>query len=103
MNIICPTCGLPKELCVCENIAREGQQITIRLEKRRFGKMSTIIDGLDEKTINLKDVASKLKTVLACGGTAKYGKVELQGVHLKRAKAELIKLGFKREAIITKG
>lgn len=103
MNIVCPTCGLPNELCVCENIAREGQQITIRLEKRRFGKMSTIIEGLDKKTINLKDVASKLKTALACGGTAKDGKVELQGTHLERAKAELIKLGFKRGAIITKG
>lgn len=103
MNVVCPTCGLPKELCVCENIAREGQQITIKLEKRRFGKMSTIIEGLDEKTINLKDVASKLKSTLACGGTAKDGKIELQGRHLDRAKVELIKLGFKKEAIITKG
>lgn len=103
MNTVCPTCGLPKELCVCENIAREGQQITIRLEKRRFGKMSTIVDGLDEKTINLKDVASKLKSTLACGGTAKGGKIELQGKHLDRVKEELIKIGFKKEAIITKG
>lgn len=103
MNVVCPTCGLPKELCVCENIAREGQQITIKLEKRRFGKMSTIIEGLDEKTINLKDVASKLKSTLACGGTAKKGKIELQGRHLDRVKEELIKLGFKKEAIITKG
>lgn len=103
MSIVCPTCGLPKELCVCENIAREGQQITVKLEKRRFGKVSTIIEGLDEKTINLKDVASKLKTVLACGGTAKEGKIELQGTHLERAVNELVKLGFKKEAIITKG
>ena len=103
MNVVCPTCGLPRELCVCENIAREGQQITIKLEKRRFGKMSTIVEGMDEKTINLKDVASKLKSTLACGGTAKEGKIELQGRHLERVKEELIKIGFKKEAIITKG
>ena len=102
MSLVCATCGLPKELCVCENIAREGQQITIKLEKRRFGKVSTIIEGLDEKTINLKDVASKLKSYLACGGTAKEGKIELQGSHLERTMAELIKLGFKKESIILK-
>jgi translation initiation factor 1 len=102
MSIVCPTCGLPGDLCVCENIAREGQQILIKLEKRRFGKMSTIIEGLDEKTINLKEVASKLKTVLACGGTAKDGKIELQGTHTEKVKEQLIKLGFKKELIITK-
>lgn len=103
MNEICPTCGLPKDLCVCESIAREDQRIVIKLEKRRFGKISTIIEGLDEKTIDFRELASKLKSTLACGGTAKDGKIELQGSHLEKAKGELVKLGFKKEAIITQG
>ena len=48
--------------------------------------MYTIIEGIDEKEINLKDLAKKLKAHLACGGTAKDGKIELQGEHKTRVK-----------------
>jgi translation initiation factor 1 len=70
---ICPRCGLPKPLCVCETIAKEKQKITVYVENKKFKKVSTIVEGLDEKEIDLKDVAKKLKSTLACGGTAKEG------------------------------
>ncbi|HZX12322.1 MAG TPA: stress response translation initiation inhibitor YciH [Candidatus Nanoarchaeia archaeon] len=102
MSDVCPTCGLPRELCVCETIAQAEQQITIKIVKRRFGKLATIIEGLDRKTIDLKDLAKKLKNKLACGGTAKNGVIELQGSHADKVKAELSALGFSQEKIITK-
>ena len=102
MSETCGTCGLPKELCVCETIAKESQKIEVAIVKKKFGKISTIIRGLNQNEINLKELASKLKSRFACGGTAKEGIIELQGDHLKDVKAELVKLGFSPDTIDVK-
>lgn len=99
MSEVCPKCGLPKELCVCETIAKKEQQIRIKTEKRKFGKLITTIDGIDTKDIDLKDLSKKLKSKLACGGTAKDGKIELQGSHAKRVKEILVSLGFSQDTV----
>jgi translation initiation factor 1 len=99
MPEICPKCGLPKELCVCEIIAKEGQKIKVKVEKRRFGKSITVIEGIHDKNINLKDLAKKLKSKFACGGTVKDGKIELQGDQLSKVKQTLIDLGFDPDSI----
>lgn len=99
MSEVCTKCGLPKDLCVCETIAKEEQQITIKLVKRKFGKLSTVIEGITDKNINIKDVMKKLKSKLACGGTVKDGNIELQGQHAKKAKESLIAYGFSPSAI----
>ena len=88
------------DLCVCQTLAIEEQKITLRIVKRRFGKIATLIEDLDDKTINLKDLAKKLKNKLACGGTVKNGVIELQGNHIERVKLELIKLDFKASSIV---
>ena len=102
MTEICPKCGLVKELCVCETIAKESQKIEVYIEKRKFGKKYTIVKGIDEKEIDIKDLVKKLKNALACGGTAKENKIELQGNHKQKVKENLIKLGFAPETIIVK-
>ena len=89
--------GLPPELC--EQLVTEQQVIKIRLERRRFGKEVTIIDGISEKDINLKKLASDLKRRLATGGTAKDGRIELQGDHRHRVKEILVEMGFPEENI----
>ena len=99
MAEVCPNCGLPKELCVCETIAKESQKIIVTTEKKAFGKLNTVITGIDEKEINLKDLAKKLKTEFACGGTAKEGKIELQGDHKQKIKKSLVQFGFAPETI----
>ena len=99
MSDICPRCGLTKELCVCEMIAKEEQRIKINAVKRRFGRLTTVIDGINPKEINIKDIAKKLKSTFACGGTVKNNTIELQGNHKQKAKEELIKLGFAEDTI----
>lgn len=101
MSDVCPKCGLNKELCVCETIAKEEQKIRLRVVKRRFGKEITLVEGLDENDIELKEIAKKLKSKLACGGTIKDGVIELQGNHLTKTREELINLGFNPKTIET--
>jgi len=95
---VCSICGLPKELCICKTIAKEEAKIKIYTEKRSFGKLVTIVEGIDEKT-NPKDLAKNLKTKLACGGTYKNGKIELRGNHKDKLKKLLIDIGFPEEKI----
>ena len=96
---ICNKCGLPEELCMCEEIAREQQNIRILIDKRRYGKMVTIIDGIDQGDIDLEELAKKLKTKCASGGTVKDGRIELQGDHKKKVKKALEEIGFKVETV----
>ena len=99
MSDICLTCGLPKDLCVCQSIAKGDQRIEVRLEKRKFGKPATVIVGIDPKMIDLKDLTKKLKSKLACGGTVKVKTIELQGNHLPKMKQLLSSLGFESDSI----
>ena len=101
MNNICPKCGLKLELCVCESLAKETQVVTVKTVKRRFGKVITLVVGIDNKAVNLKELAKKLKEKLACGGTVKDNIIELQGSHVQQAKQELIRLGFDSASIRT--
>ena len=89
--------GLPPE--ICEQLSAEEQLIKIRVEKRRFGREVTIIEGINEKEFNLKKLASILKSRLATGGTAKEGRIELQGDQRDRAKKYLEGLGYTVEII----
>ena len=102
MTDICTTCGLPKDLCVCESIAKESIKITVKIEKRKFGKLYTVIDGIDSKEINIDQLVKTLKSKLACGGTAKGGRIELQGDHKSKIKALLVESGFAPETITVK-
>lgn len=86
---ICKICGLPKDLCICEKKIEE--KITVRVEKRSFGKIVTLISGVSG---NLKEIASKLKSRLGCGGTVKNGIIELQGDQRRRIRELLNELGF---------
>ncbi len=93
----CPKCGLPQELCVCDEMTREGQKIRVRADKRRYGKYVTVIEGFEN--VDVSKVAKELKTRMACGGTSKKDVIELQGNHVNRVKEALTNMGFSEEMI----
>lgn len=97
MSDICPICGLPEELCVCEDIAKETQEVIVYCDKRRYGKTVTIIEGIDRSKISIESVAKELKTRCAAGGTVKEGRIELQGDHRKVVESVLTNMGFRVE------
>jgi translation initiation factor 1 len=76
---ICATCGLPKELCVCEDLGRETTLLTVDLDTRRYGKAVTVVRGLESRPDEAEKLARDLKKGLATGGSGKGGLIVLQG------------------------
>ena len=63
--------------------------------KGRKGKSMTVIEGLSVNPQHLSDIAKQLKQHLGTGGTAKKGRIEIQGDHRKKVVEKLLELGFK--------
>ena len=89
---------LPSSTDVFEEIAKSEQQIKVVTQTRRYGKKITLVEGFD-KHVDVKEIGTRLKESLACGGTVKDGIIELQGDHKKKVKPILVKLGFPEESI----
>ncbi|MHC1635915.1 MAG: stress response translation initiation inhibitor YciH [Candidatus Methanospirareceae archaeon] len=94
---ICNKCGLPQDLCVCKEIVKEQQLVRVFLTRRKFGKIMTVIEGIDDKDIDLKELSRELKTRCACGGTVKERHIELQGDQLEKVKKVLSEMGYRLE------
>lgn len=82
-----PVTGLPTD--IAEDLARAEQTLTVRVERRRYDKPVTVVEGFEGDAV-LDDLASTLKKRLGTGGTVKEGHVELQGDHRERA-ADLLR------------
>ncbi|MCL4383494.1 MAG: stress response translation initiation inhibitor YciH [Candidatus Marsarchaeota archaeon] len=94
MPDICPKCGLPKDICVCSVLDKEGEnKIKVYLRKVKFKKMITVVDGIDSSEIT--ELTKKLKRMLACGGTVRDLSIELQGDHKKDVVKALLNIGYK--------
>ncbi|RJT00769.1 translation initiation factor [Halococcus sp. IIIV-5B] len=86
--------GLPDELDIDGDLARADQRVSIRVDERRYGKAMTIVEGFDDSTTDVSDLASELKSQLATGGTVSDGRIELQGDHRNRLPELLEERGF---------
>ena len=67
----------------------------LRLEKKgRGGKAVTVVDGLPDNAVFLKDLCQELKRLCGTGGTVDAGAVELQGDLRGRIREVLRAKGF---------
>ena len=75
----------------------EQQKATISTDRRRYGKIVTKVEGIEDSAIDINQLAKLLKNRCAAGGTVKGRVIELQGDHKKKAAAVLSNNGFNVE------
>ncbi|MFX0144696.1 MAG: stress response translation initiation inhibitor YciH [Candidatus Hodarchaeota archaeon] len=97
---ICPICSFPKELCICDSLSDDEQQIVISNDTRKWGRVVTVVRFIGNFDVNLKNILTKAKKKCASGGTVRDNEVELQGDHRFKMKKFLIDLGFSEENIL---
>jgi translation initiation factor 1 len=86
--------GLPDDLGLDEDLARAELTLSVRVERRRYNKPMTLVEGFEDDIVDIDDLASTLKRKLATGGTARDGRIELQGDHAARLPDVLREEGF---------
>lgn len=99
----CERCEQPETECKCppipepepERVPPQKQTAKISLEKRRKGKVVTLVRGLKSEESDLPDLLTRLKTTCGAGGTLQGDSIEIQGRHTERIAAELTSLGYR--------
>jgi translation initiation factor 1 len=72
------------------------QTIRVTLDKkRRAGKNVTVATGFQHTADTLTALAQTLKKKCGSGGTAREGEIEIQGDHVVKVAAELVRLGYR--------
>ena len=84
---------------ILAELDREEARVKIRMEMRRFGKPTTVIEGLKMSEKDMQQLATSMKKGLATGGTVKDGILILQGDHRESAAKILTEHGFSEGSI----
>jgi translation initiation factor 1 len=99
----CPDCGRAESECACSpevRAARErlppGKQTAkLAVEKRKKGKIMTVVRGLSPKESDLPSLLARLKSALGTGGTLENEEILIQGDQRDRLGALLRELGYR--------
>ncbi|MBP87326.1 MAG: translation initiation factor [Planctomycetaceae bacterium] len=96
----CDRCGELEEDCNCPpepapKIPPEKQTAKLAIEKRKKGKVVTVVRGLPAEGNDLPDLLTQLKTVCGAGGSLQVDALEIQGKHLERVREALTKIGYR--------
>ncbi len=84
---------------ILAELDKEEARIRVRMEMRRFGKPTTVVEGLKMSEKDLQELGTRMKKILATGGTVKDGVIILQGDHRDRSVEILVKQGFSESSI----
>jgi translation initiation factor 1 len=96
----CDRCGALESDCVCPplppaRIPPEQQLARLSVEKRKRGKIVTVVQGLPAEGNDLPGLLSQLKTRCGAGGTLKQETLEIQGDHLEGIRQALTQMGYR--------
>lgn len=84
----------PGELISAKDKAQMKMYVS-RDKKHRGGKQVTLIQGHEGPEPAMEQLLSKLKSLCSAGGSLKEGELIIQGDHVKKVMAYLIKDGYK--------
>lgn len=97
----CDRCDKPEPECTCPPIVTqpttippEKQTARLSVERRKKGKVVTVVRGLSSEANDLPTLLTKLKNSCGAGGTIEDDSLEIQGDHLERLKSLLGGLGY---------
>ena len=76
-------------------VAPEKQTAKLAIEKRKRGKMVTVVRGLAAEDNDLNALLTELKSVCGAGGAVKGDVLEIQGRQLDRLRAKLQEIGYR--------
>ncbi len=98
----CERCGELESECECPEVvpaktqASPGSQTAkVAVEKRKRGKVVTVVRGLSADANNLPALLTQLKTYCGAGGTVKGDLIEVQGDHAARVTQLLAEIGYR--------
>ncbi|WP_435359443.1 translation initiation factor [Haloarchaeobius sp. DFWS5] len=81
------------DLDLIGDLDRADTKLSVRVEKRRYGKPMTIVEGFPHGT-DLRDLASTLKRAVGAGGTVDGDTIEIQGDQIDRVRDILKREGY---------
>jgi translation initiation factor 1 len=96
----CVRCGEPRESCRCpkelKNLKAPGEQTAqVTVEKRKKGKLVTVIKGLSSTESDLAALLTQLQTTCGAGGSVQGDTIEVQGDHTERVRSRLAQLDYR--------
>lgn len=99
---VCERCGKLETECGCPPapvlkrlIPPEKQAARLSVEKRRKGKLVTLISGLPGEGNDLPALLTRFKSVCGAGGTLDGETLEVQGDHRERLRSLLGEIGYR--------
>lgn len=96
----CDRCQKLEEACQCppppkQYAPPEKQTARLQVEKRKRGKVVTVVRGLHPDETDLAALLSQLKSSTGAGGSVQNDTLEIQGSHLDRIRALLKEMGYR--------
>lgn len=96
----CQRCGELESECRCPpapppRVAPEKQTARLSLEKRKQGKLVTVVRGLPAEGNDLPSLLGQMKAACGAGGALKDDVLEVQGDQRERVRELLSGLGYR--------